>query len=291
MKLRELLHRALHPRRTPAAADPDHRPANGHDRAQASAWLAAWESGRLNPPHDPHDAAAWDTYWKNHLEFGPMEQALSDMMSSDSGLPDLLVSRGATTVLCAGNGLSTEALALALLGFHVTAFDISEVPAHVLGQMLRSETHPLRQIPGFSLGSDGIVSFGRSGPIDPELCPPIHRSANRVPQGGGSLSLVTGDLTRGDICPGPFDAVIERRTVQLFPAAERIPAYERLAARLARRGLFVSHEHQGGWRPGQSRTHHAEAWLTSHGFVLRHMSQADPQDAAERLAYLMFSSG
>jgi len=42
------------------------------------------------------------------------------MMSSDPTLPALLSRRGARTVLCAGNGLSIEPIALALLGFRVT---------------------------------------------------------------------------------------------------------------------------------------------------------------------------
>jgi hypothetical protein len=220
-----------------------------------------------------------------------MEQAFSDMMSSDPSLPGLLTRRGVETVLCAGNGLSTEALALALLGFHVTALDISAVPSEVTEQMLRNEAHALNQIPGFSVGIDAVVRFGRAAPIDPQLSPPIHRNPDRVPQGGGTLSLVTGDLTRADVCPGPFDAVIERRTVQLFPAAERIQAYERLEARLARRGIYVSQEHQGGWRPGQNRTHHAQEWLTVHGFDLCRGAQADQQDVTERLAYLVFTTG
>jgi hypothetical protein len=95
------------------------------ERDLANAWLEAMKAGRLTPPRDVHDATAWDAYWTNHLQVGLMEQALSDMMSSDERLIGLLTRRGATTILCAGNGLSTEPLSLAVHGFQVTALDLS----------------------------------------------------------------------------------------------------------------------------------------------------------------------
>jgi hypothetical protein len=260
-------------------------------REQAAAWLAALEAGRLNPPRDVRDPRAWDIYWSNHIEVGALDQGFADMMSSDAALPGLLTRRGSQTILCAGNGLSTEALSLALLGFQVTALDISAVPAEVLGRMLRSPEHPVHRIPGFVIGDDNAMTFACSAPIDSELCPPMHRSADHAPKGGGALSFVTGDLMDPGVCPGPFDVVIERRTVQLFPQDAQISALDRLVGRLPERGVFVSHEHQGGWRPGQARTHHAEGWLRSRGFVLRHEAEGDQCDSALRLACLMFSTG
>ena len=99
-------------------------------KEQAESWLAALEAGRLDPPRDPHDRGAWDEYWKNQLKVGALEQGLSDQMSSDTALPRLLAVRGARTILCAGNGLSMEAISLALLGFDVTALDISAATNH-----------------------------------------------------------------------------------------------------------------------------------------------------------------
>ena len=154
-------------------------------REQAAAWLAAFEAGRLNPPRDVHNPGAWDNYWRNQIEVGAGEQGFSDMMSSDDAFPGLLTRRGSQTILCAGNGLSTEALSLALLGFHVTALDISAVPAEVIGRMLRRLDHPVHRIPGFGIGDDDVVTFGCSGPIDSELCPPMHRSADHAPGAAG----------------------------------------------------------------------------------------------------------
>src|SRR5688572_26198690 len=83
------------------------------ERQQAAAWCAAFEAGLLNVPQDVRDPRAWDIYWKNQIEFGT-DQGLADMMASDDALPELLTRRGSQTILCAGNGLSTEAISLTL---------------------------------------------------------------------------------------------------------------------------------------------------------------------------------
>jgi hypothetical protein len=259
-------------------------------KAQATAWLEAFEAGQLNPPADIHDPEGWNTYWRNQFKTGAMEQGFNDMMSSDAGLPGLLAERECQTILCAGNGWSMEAVSLSLLGFQVTSLDIAPVIAETMRQTFEHPEHPLRRIPGFALRDDGSIHFTAPGPIDAELCPVLHRSEQRRPCGGGSLTLATGDLVDPSICPGPFDVVIERRTVQLFPADERFGAIERLTARLADRGMFLSHQHDGGWRPGEDRTHYAAAWLEAMGFVVRSNVTGDDR-SAQRLAYLMFSTG
>ena len=296
MFLGDLLRRAIGRSANVRAAPPDGERPPGDvptsiDREQAAAWLAAVEAGRLNPPQDVRDPRAWDDYWRNQLEVGAMDQGFADMMSSDDALPGLLARRGSRTILCAGNGLSSEALSLALLGFQVTALDISAVAARALERMLRGPEHPVHRIPGFAFGDDNAVTVAGDGPIDPELCPDMHRSADHAPKGGGALAFVTGDLMDPEVCPGPFDVVIERRTVQLFPQHEQISALHRLVERLAESGVFVSHEHQGGWEPGETRSHHAEAWLRSRGFVVRSDAEGEQPDSAPRLAYLMFSTG
>src|SRR5262245_39951901 len=145
-----------------------HRDRADGEMEQAEAWLAALEAGRLNPPQDVHDRGAWDQYWKNHLQVGPLDQGFSDQMSSEPTLPGLLARRGSRPIVCAGNGLSLEAISLALHGFKVTVLDISEVPGAVFGAMLEDPAHPLHEIPGFAI-CDGRVTFGDAGAIDPKL--------------------------------------------------------------------------------------------------------------------------
>ena len=146
----------------------------------------------------------------------------------------------------------------------------------------------MRAVPGFAIDDDNRVTFGHARRIDPELTPLIHRSANLAPRGGGALSYLTGDLMNPDVCPGPFDAIIERRTVQLFPEDQRIPAFERLVGRLAENAVLVSHQHHGGRRPGEERDDDAGEWLRSRGFVTVYRSTSE---SAPRLAWLICSSG
>ena len=244
-------------------------------KEQAEAWLAALEAGRLDPPRDPHDRGAWDEYWKNQLKVGALEQGFSDQMSSDTALPGLLAGRGARTILCAGNGLSMEAISLALLGFDVTALDISTVPAAVFAAMLRDAEHPLSRIAGSRLRDDGSVSFDAGGSIDPESYPPMHRSADYPARGGGSLSFASGDLVDPEVCPGAFDVVIERKTVQWFANHERAAALSALSARLSEVGIFLSlclddafPLELGGSQHRSGFFHASESWFREHGWTI-----------------------
>ena len=58
---------------------------------------------------------------------------------------------------------------------------------------------------------------------------------------GGSVRFVIGDVLDRSVCPGPFDAIIERRMLQLFPEQEQGVALDALASRLTADGLLVSH--------------------------------------------------
>lgn len=257
-------------------------PVSDERRTRAAAWFDALRAGELNVPDNVHDKAGWDTYWRNQMKYGALQQGFDDMMSSDPSLVELLDRRGVRTVLCAGIGLSGEALSLALHGFDVTALDISELPFALVHRNLSSG--PLHLLPGFEINDDVFVMPELT---DQAQCPPIHRSPSRPTRAGGSLRLAIGDIVDPVVCPGPFDAIIERRAIQLFPDAEREPALERLAARLAPRALFLSHEHNGRARPDDTRGHYATAWIRANGFVVD--ATSDP--AADRLAQLRYSTG
>jgi len=108
------------------------------------------------------------------------------------------------------------------------------------------------------------------------------------------LSFLSGDLLDPSFCEGPFDVVIERRTVQLFSSSERDKILERLSARLNPNGIFVSHCHMGWWRPGDPEEHMFESWFREHGFPI-HMERMDrsdrPQKNSGRIALLSYSTG
>lgn len=285
-RLRELFRRSPRPEAEPLT-EGDGGSAFG--RAEAAAWLAAMESGKLAIPHDVHDAQAWDRYWSAQIEVGGMiEQGFSDMMSSDAQFIPELAQRGVRTILCAGNGLSTEPLVLALHGFKVTTLDLSTIPRAFVAAIIANPGHLFHGVPGFTVRGDAAFSFESDCPIDPGVCPQMHRTEGHPPTGGGSLAAVTGDLTNTDICPGPFDAVIERRTVQLFNGDERPAALGRLVARLGPRGMFVSQQHVGCWKPQEPREHFGNHWLRKQGFVARGSPEAD---SAARVAWLVFTTG
>ena len=264
---------------------------SGTRSEEADAWMGTSGGAPTAPPRDVHDVAGWDAYWKSRLRLSSEERALADQRASDPALPALLRRRGVRTVLCGGNGLSEVAAALALLGLAVTVLDISPVLATYQQLSLGEGGHPLRRVPGFELGRDGIVRFRTAGPIDPAVCPAMHQSPEIEPRGGGSLTFVTGDLSGAAVCPGPYDAIVERRTLQHFRENDRIAGLEKLVKRLAERGTFVSQEHRVGEGPDFVNPHFAEEWLLANGFARYEPRQPEAHDGAPRLAYLMNTFG
>jgi DNA-binding CsgD family transcriptional regulator len=219
------------------------------------------------PPRDVHDQAAWDRYWQHRkgdrseycpaiyrrsrrdltererevqqlLAEGKSEKEIASVLNlnprmvaihkhcimqalhpealhppEDSLLIQCLIKRRAKTVLCAGNGVSQEPRALAAAGFDVTAMDLSPLAVHL------AET--------WQFSSEELDSF----------C----TKEERTP--GGTVRFVIGDVLDRSVCPGPFDAIIERRMLQLFPEQEQGVALDALASRLKADGLLVSHRH------------------------------------------------
>ena len=168
MAVREVLRRIFRPAPTPAASTdtaPDGRgDGRAREREMAAAWMAAMEAGELRPPGDVHDGSAWDRYWTSHRKVGPIEQGFSDMMSSDDGLIATLRAREARSILCVGNGLSTEALSLARHGFQVTVLEISSVVCSTFAASLKESEQLASRFPGFRVDGDVLI-FGDSGPF------------------------------------------------------------------------------------------------------------------------------
>ena len=189
---------------------------------------------RLSPPENPLDPDAWDRYWRDQFELGTYK--FCDMFVEDRRLIEALRARGGNRVLCIGNGISLEPHALAAAGFAVEALDLSQF-ATLAASSARPKPEALDQIVGAQRGE------------------------------GGSVRFITGDLFDPKTCPGPFDAVIERRTVQLYDGERRVQAFEGLLDRLSVNGLFLSHWHNGRWRPPAPRTHGAEGWFEQRGDI------------------------
>jgi SAM-dependent methyltransferase len=203
---------------------------------------------RLQPPRDVHDAAAWDRYWDNQRSdpmLAGMQLMCAEMFCDLRPLVAAMRSKGMTSILCVGHGLSREPAMLARAGFSVVGLDLS---------------------PLVSEWCQGFV-------LDDNSLPGLIDADQEAP--GGRVEYVAGDLTDPRVCPGPFDVIIERRTVQLFGEANG-QALDALAAHLNTPGIFLSHCHDGCWRPPQPRTHANAQWFLERGWT--HWSDRPPQE-------------
>lgn len=210
----------------------------------------------LPPPGTTQDPSAWDRYWTDQASHG-LTPPLFDMFCDDEELIRHLAARGMTRVLCVGNGISQEPRALAEAGLQVVALDLSPV-ASQLAQTWESSDADLEQF------------------YDPSLQRP-----------GGRLEFVAGDLLDPTVSPGPFDVVVERRTLQLFSPEERPAALEALSARLSAGGILLSHCHDGAWRPPEPREHALEELFRQRGWAIGR----DGAAPGERAAWLVLSTG
>ena len=188
------------------------------------------------PPSTLVDPAPWDRYWQGQLTHGMA--GLVDIFCDDGSLVDAMRANGLRTVLCVGNGLSMEPHALAWAGFDVTALDLSPFAVEVVKGTAPPAELLARLAGGRSAGVNGQVEF------------------------------VVGDLCDAACCPGPYDVVIDRKTLQLYPDEERPAAMKAVADRLSSRGVFFSHCHDGRWKPPASPRHATESWFVAQGWEL-----------------------
>jgi hypothetical protein len=212
------------------------------------------------PPADLTDGAAWDRYWEDHIRLG-IGPPLYDMLIHDGDLVRSMRAAHLSTVLCVGNGMSMEPRALAAAGFTVTALDVAP----------------------------RVTSFARRVPLGEEE---IARILGNVEQhSGGTVEFVVGNALDPAICPGPYDVIIERRTAQNYVATNSMPQFlAAVAGRLAARGLFVSHFHDGAWRPGKSVRHLPGEWFEKNGWPISH-GRRPGRPIHGQVAWLLTSTG
>jgi hypothetical protein len=209
------------------------------------------------------DAKYWDRWWRDRLSkdaadvfpafpapilrykgglIGPVN---SDIVNSDELLIAAMREFNLRTVLCAGNGVSQEPRALAEAGLDVTALDISSVAVRFAEE--------------FQYGSHRGDSF---------CTPRMHRP-------GGSVKFIVGDLLDSKVCPGPFDVIIERRTIQVLALEQRAAALSALANRLGDVGILQSlclddpFPPELGWSQHPSGLFHAsQSWFQENGWPI-----------------------
>jgi len=186
------------------------------------------------PPSTVVDPEAWDQYWHDQLSHGVAE--FVHLLVADGDLVDPMRANRLRTVLCVGNGISQEPRALAWAGFDVTAMDLSPLATEVA----RSAEPPDELLRELVTGRSG-------GP-------------------NGRLEYVVGDLCDPSCCAGPYDVVIDRRTLQLFADENRAKAIQAVANRLGSRGIFFSQSNDGGWKSPVPGLHAAESWFRAEGW-------------------------
>ena len=212
----------------------------------------------LLPPRDVHDPAVWDRYWNDQVshDLGPSG---CDLYTQDDDLIQVMRQCGFHRVLCVGSGLSQEPRALAEAGLQVTALDLSPV----------------------------ALQLAQAWPLTPRDVAYFFSEALIRP--GGNVEFVAGDLIDPGVAPGPFDVIIERRTLQLFLPDEAGGALDALAARLQPEGILFSHCHSGAWKPPQPRVHLFRDLLVRRGWTIWETGM-DPKPPG-RVAWLLFTTG
>ena len=205
----------------------------------------------MHPPPTMVDPSAWDTYWHNQLSRGMA--GFVHMFVHDGELVDLMRANGLRTVLCVGNGISQEPKALAWAGFDVTALDLSPLAIEVARDGEPPDEMLAHLVGGRSAGTNGRVRF------------------------------IVGDLMDPAVCKGPYDVVIERKTLQLFPSEQQSAAMRAVADRVANPGILYSHSH----RNSKNLTFPVADWLDAEGWPRAHQLPSITQ----RVGWLFSSSG
>jgi SAM-dependent methyltransferase len=205
------------------------------------------------PPRTMVEPAAWDKYWQDQLSHGAA--GFVHMFVSDGPLVDVMRANGLRTVLCVGNGISQEPKALAWAGFDVTALDISPYAMEVARDAEPPQEVLVRLIGGRLAAADGQVRF------------------------------VSGDLLDPSVCPGPYDLVIDRKTLQLYSVDHLPAAIRAVADRVACPGILFSQSHRNG--PSDKWTFPVADWLRAEGWPLNH----EVTTVTQRTGWLMSTSG
>ncbi len=226
-------------------------------------------------PKPASDSVDWEQWWQDkvardeveHFRARPIEAPLVrykgrhyDVANHPRLLQEIMLQNGLKTVLCVGNGVSREPLRLADAGFEVTALDLSPT--------------------AIRLASSLDLQDRNKGIISPETGPDMR----------GQIHYVVGDLFDATLCPGPFDVVIERRTVQRIPAQKRPAALSAIANRLSEVGIFLSHCNDDEYSPIKSRKffHASESWLRDQRWQI--WDDAPSSVVGGRVAWLVHSS-
>lgn len=146
-------------------------------------YLIRWEEEKYVKIDNPTEY--WDNYWKNIISKEGIKGNISSFEIIDKIVP-ILKKVQLKKILCVGNGISLEPLALAYIGFDVDVLDISKDAIDFLST--------------YKLSSDDAKKFF----LEDQHCVE------------GKANYIVGDFRDKSVCPGKYDVVITRRTLHDF---------------------------------------------------------------------------
>lgn len=220
-------------------------------------------------PTNVNDAEGWNYFWKFLIPLEHYELQFDIFDDSDFLIP-FLKKLGYQSILCAGNGISLEPYALAYAGFDVTALDVSGYANQYLANY---------QISGQELK---YISYFSDLNIE-EI------STEEILQKVKTVKFITGSIFDADICPGLFDVIITRRTVQLFNIISQeqvMAAMQSLLNRLSPTGLLINHGHNA-----YAINDFLQNWLLSRGIIASDEIDDKLQHQNQKFVYFQGTSG
>lgn len=173
-------------------------------------YISRWEKEKYIKIDNPTEY--WENYWKSRISDTDADGKFFYFEITDELVP-ILRKLDLRKILCVGNGVSLEALALAYAGFEVDVLDISK--------------EAIDFISNYELTDNDLKKF---------------YSENQHHE-GGKINYIVGDFTDKSICPGSYDVIITRRTLQYFTRNNFFRTLNTLIEKLNEGGMFVNHTH------------------------------------------------
>ncbi len=186
------------------------------------------------PPKDPLNIAGWDRYWQYHLTEWETPLKLTHYFEVTKPLMSLIQKMGYTTALSVGCGISLEVRGFAAGGLHAIGLDASQVAIDYAAKCTLFTTYQDQFLEPHEHTPDGIVEF------------------------------LVGNFLDPTVCPGPFDVIVSRGTIQYFHRLNMLDtALQSLANRLNATGILVIGTH--GDIPAMEPITN---WLHAHDFTV-----------------------
>jgi hypothetical protein len=173
-------------------------------------YLSRWEKEQYVKIDNPEEY--WGNYWGDRIGGNNADGKFFYFEITDKVVP-VFRELNLKTILCVGNGVSLEPLALAHAGFNVDVLDISK--------------QAMSFISNYNLTESDINRFYNG----------------KEYRSGGTLRFIVGDFTDKSVCSGPYDVIITKRTLQYFTRCNFLEVIDCLIERLNYNGILISHTH------------------------------------------------